>query len=85
MSKCKHRTSWILMPNAVSTEGIEWCYSCGAFRRLKSVFGSSCLTPNSIWHIPVKERENPWFEYDKKNKAYLKRVTTRRKRRYETS
>lgn len=53
VQKCRHRDSWIL--------GFvwEWCYRCGALRRLSRT-GPTSLAVDSGWQRPVGQTaDNP--------------------------
>ena len=49
--RCRHeRHSWIIGFH-------EWCYVCGAFRRLKFLRESSCV-PTTKWIKPTGDKDN---------------------------
>lgn len=54
---CRHRRSWLMVGGS-----IEWCYQCGAIRRMKHVeTGENSVTPASKWSLPTgKNGHNPW-------------------------
>ena len=49
--KCKHRTTWLIGPPGLGTM-LEWCYACGALRRLREV-SPAHLVPSTYWQRPV--------------------------------
>ncbi len=55
MARCRHeRNSWLIFG-----EYGEWCYVCGAFRRLKHI-GPVSLVPDSKWFKPTGDPDkNP--------------------------
>lgn len=57
---CKHRKTWI-----AGAGFIEWCFECGAIRRLKRMEGNKCA-PSSRWACPVgKGGANPYEIWEK--------------------
>lgn len=67
MGGCRHRRSWILGGL------IEWCYECGALRRL-IMLSETSVAPGSPWCKPVgRGAENPWDEWLRRTEAYRKR------------
>lgn len=47
--KCRHRKSWIICGGYA-----EWCYQCGAWRRLRLVEGETNVsTPAGKWTRPT--------------------------------
>lgn len=62
--RCRHRDSWIVFGGLA-----EWCYRCGAWRKLKPVKGSAAqLESASTWVRPVgAEGENPWSTWQRRN------------------
>jgi hypothetical protein len=70
--KCRHRYSWL------SSGGLEWCYQCGAIRRLKHI-SPSVIVADSAWCVPTGEGGgNPWSAWDKRNEGWRKAMATRR-------
>lgn len=59
--RCRHNKSWFIANGL-----IEWCYECGAFRRLSRIEGERNLVyPSGIWIKPVgKGGENPFEKLD---------------------
>ena len=65
--KCRHRKSWIVCGGY-----IEWCYECGALRKMKHIKDNQ-FAPNSYWANPTGGDENPFDKtwgrnYDKRKK-----------------
>jgi hypothetical protein len=59
--KCRHRTSWIL------GSSYEWCYRCGAFRRLRAT-GLTSMVPVTTWCRPTGPNgDNPFGPWAKRN------------------
>lgn len=56
---CRHRKSWL-----VAGGFIEWCYECGAIRKMGRVAGTeNAVAPRSTWAKPVgKGGKNPYNE-----------------------
>ena len=61
MVRCRHeRNSWI-----IACGRFEWCYVCGAIRRMKRV-GDNEIEAETKWKIPTGDHEvNPWPMVDK--------------------
>ena len=69
-TQCRHYKSLILGQ-------YEWCYQCGAFRRLDVMDHS--LAVDSTWCRPTGVNgQNPWDEWQKNNAAMKKARTKRR-------
>jgi hypothetical protein len=71
--KCRHRDSWL-----IGSGLYEWCYRCGAFRRLRSTGPTSIV--DSSWCVPVASG-NPWDAWVKRDAAWRKGMATRRAKR----
>lgn len=58
---CRHYHSWIL-----SGGRLEWCYECGALRKLKMLSNEpSVSAPDGPWVRPVgKNGPNPWEMFE---------------------
>lgn len=54
--RCRHEQhSWIIASGLV-----QWCFVCGAFRRMRIV-GPSEIANNGPWHRPSGDKNvNPW-------------------------
>ena len=52
--RCSHRKTWIIAGGYY-----EWCYSCGALRKMKLIEGNAGA-PASKWIRPVGNGENPY-------------------------
>ena len=63
---CRHSNhSWLIAGGL-----IEWCYRCGAFRRLR-ITGDVTLSVDGAWAIPTgRDGKNPWDTYSKKDAAF---------------
>ena len=71
MTKCRHRRTWIL------GMGYEWCYVCGAYRRLEPITGNSAV-PITAWCVPTGDSQrNPYAQWSQRNDVYLKRRLTK--------
>lgn len=65
--KCRHAKTWLL-----SDGFLEWCYQCGAFRKMTKYPGG--VTPNSLWCRPVGvDGENPFDDWHLKSQLYSRR------------
>ena len=54
-TRCRHSSSWIMAGGH-----IEWCYRCGAVRRLRKISPMASV-PASTWARPVgPDGKNPW-------------------------
>ena len=64
--RCRHSNhSWL-----ISGGLIEWCYRCGAFRRMVITNGNT-VSPSGAWARPSgPDGENPWDEYAKRDEAF---------------
>lgn len=73
---CRHRQSWLLMGGY-----LEWCYQCGAFRRLERVKDSTnAVGPVTPWCRPTGlDGPNPWERWARQEIAYRKRMGARRR------
>lgn len=71
---CRHSDhSWLICGGL-----IEWCYRCGAFRRMDLV-NRTTFAPAGAWALPSgPEGANPWDEYKRKQAAWEKRKLGRR-------
>ena len=60
--RCRHeRHSWL-----IANAEYEWCYVCGAYRRLE--MKSGYLVPISKWVKPSGyKNNNPWEKYSNDN------------------
>ena len=68
--RCRHRGTWIVESH--SGTYIEWCYECGALRRLMGA--KATLRPVSPWAYPVGQGgKNPWDGWKKRCQAYRRR------------
>lgn len=75
MKPCRHRKAWVI-------SGLEWCYQCGAFRRLGVDTVSHKLCVMSTWCKPTGTRgKNPYAAWQKANDAMSKRRAERANRR----
>jgi len=63
--RCRHeRNSWLLGPD-YGSEMLEWCWKCGALRKLKRIERNE-YAPESYWIRPVGVKgENPWGKIKK--------------------
>lgn len=61
MKTCRHNKSWLIACGMV-----EWCYECGAFRKMNRIEGElNAVYPLSVWIKPVgKGGENPSDKLD---------------------
>ena len=50
--RCRHSASWILFGGDA-----EWCYVCGAIRRLKPI-GPNSSVPATRWAVPTGDKDN---------------------------
>lgn len=56
--RCRHNRSWLIVGAHA-----EWCYECGAWRKLRQMPPNS-VAPASRWFKPVgKGGENPSLRY----------------------
>ena len=68
MAACRHRQSWIVAGGCY-----EWCYQCGAFRRLAEIT-PTLVEATSPWCKPTgPDGDNPWESWRKRTDAYRKR------------
>jgi hypothetical protein len=69
--RCRHSASWLIDNGA-----LEWCYQCGAWRRLRLVSESSnTVRPSTPWVRPTGNGgENPWQTWRTATDAYRKRM-----------
>lgn len=52
--RCRHGKSWLLPHH-------EWCYACGAIRRIEYSNTSNKCWPVTQWTRPQgRDGENPW-------------------------
>jgi len=64
--RCRHGGTWIV-------ENIEWCYECGAWRRLIAI-DPVTMHPETPWACPVGQGgKNPWDGWQKRCLAYRRR------------
>ena len=53
---CRHRTSWIILGGYA-----EWCYFCGAWRRLQPMERINVSYPATTWVKPTHDKnDNPY-------------------------
>lgn len=65
--RCRHSDSWLLG----HVHFIEWCYRCGAFRRLRDD-GCDGMKAVSPWCKPIgPSGENPWDAWQRRTTRYL--------------
>jgi hypothetical protein len=72
--RCRHGQSFLMCGAR-----LEWCYECGAWRRLKPVAGSTnAVAPDSAWCRPVgRGGPNPFDQWDRRTTVYLRRASVR--------
>lgn len=63
---CRHSNhSWLICGGL-----IEWCYRCGAFRKMKHLH-ETAVAPDGAWARPTgPDGENPWDDYARRDRAY---------------
>lgn len=67
--RCRHeRNSWI-----IGTDSYEWCYVCGAFRKLKTI-GTFIVVPASKWVVPTGNKKDVPYIVPLKVNKQSKRV-----------
>lgn len=53
---CRHRHTWLLASGL-----IEWCYECGAVRKMQRIHNTNAVCPLGKWAKPVGAGgENPY-------------------------
>ena len=53
---CRHRHTWLLASGL-----IEWCYECGAVRKMQRIHDTNAVCPLGKWAKPVGAGgENPY-------------------------
>jgi len=68
--RCRHGRTWLF--EVITGTYVEWCYECGAFRRLMDL-GKVCR-PITVWACPVGQGgKNPWGPWQKRCQAYRRR------------
>jgi hypothetical protein len=56
-ARCRHSASWLM---TVSGVGFEWCWGCGALRKLRE--GTAGYGVISDWAYPGRGK-NPWAKF----------------------
>lgn len=70
--RCRHRNSWLLAGGL-----IEWCYECGAFRKMRRTNDLTILAVGSCWAYPVgRGNPNPWNVWQHHREVWEKRMAT---------
>ena len=70
-TRCRHARTWLFVPHTGTY--IEWCYECGAWRRLAEI-GKVTTRPITVWVCPVGRRgKDPWDGWQKRCQAYRRR------------
>lgn len=67
---CRHRQTWIICSGMN-----EWCYVCGALRRLQ------LSKVSSPWCLPTQDpkADNPYSAWDARTLVYQKRMFRRKR------
>lgn len=53
---CRHRHTWL-----VASGYIEWCYECGAIRKMQRIHNTNSVCPLGKWAKPTGPKgENPY-------------------------
>ena len=70
---CRHRHTWLLASGL-----IEWCYECGAVRKMQRILNTNSVCPLGRWAKPVGQGgENPYrAEFDGPNPSGDARTRT---------
>lgn len=65
---CRHRQTWIM------GSSYEWCYQCGAFRRMRQTAQRNVIAPDSAWVTPTGPGGvNPVNLWERRNATWTKR------------